>query len=252
MSSIVSQGPCPRCASSDAYTEYDDGGTHCFSCGLHTPGNAYKKLLGGATVTQKKLKLSLCPPLPGDAARLLGWGIDGVFHVVDWLQRYGITHAEMDEYQFLYSPEKRYLIFPVYDPNGNLVMWQARYFGDNPSHPKYITRGVPADVLHILGRPSDSIVLVEDLLSAIKVSRVAAAMPLWGSHISANLIQRISLEYSSAILWLDYDKRVEAVEMAIGKAIPIKVVITKHDPKMYNDIEIQGFLRNSAQGAALT
>jgi twinkle protein len=32
---VVSQGPCPDCDSSDAYTIYDDGHTHCFSCGAH-------------------------------------------------------------------------------------------------------------------------------------------------------------------------------------------------------------------------
>lgn len=36
-SSVVSQGPCPApdCGSSDAFTLYDDGHAHCFSCGHH-------------------------------------------------------------------------------------------------------------------------------------------------------------------------------------------------------------------------
>lgn len=34
-SSLVSKGPCPDCPSSDACATYDDGHTHCFSCG-HT------------------------------------------------------------------------------------------------------------------------------------------------------------------------------------------------------------------------
>lgn len=34
MSSYV-QGPCPKCNSSDAYTEYEDGHSHCYSCGYH-------------------------------------------------------------------------------------------------------------------------------------------------------------------------------------------------------------------------
>lgn len=29
---VVSQGPCPHCTSSDAYTTYDDGGAYCYSC----------------------------------------------------------------------------------------------------------------------------------------------------------------------------------------------------------------------------
>lgn len=33
-STALSQGPCPHCPSSDAYTVYDDGHAHCFSCGV--------------------------------------------------------------------------------------------------------------------------------------------------------------------------------------------------------------------------
>lgn len=31
-SKVISQGPCPHCNSSDAYTEYDDGHAYCYSC----------------------------------------------------------------------------------------------------------------------------------------------------------------------------------------------------------------------------
>lgn len=36
---VVSQGPCPSCTSSDAYTLYSDSGSYCFSCGYHTKGD---------------------------------------------------------------------------------------------------------------------------------------------------------------------------------------------------------------------
>ena len=29
------QGPCPKCTSSDAFTEYENGTKHCFACGHH-------------------------------------------------------------------------------------------------------------------------------------------------------------------------------------------------------------------------
>jgi len=258
MTELVSQGACPYCTSSDAYAEYADGGHHCYSCGAHKPGSAYAKLLGGATVHPKETKLGRCPPLPEDAMRLLGRCVDGVSNVVGWLQRYGITYAEMDRHDFLFSPEKQYLIFPVYNIFGSLLMWQARYFGSNPKHPKYITRGVK-DVLHIVGKPDRSfltpdhyvetkprledgtIVLVEDLLSAIKVGRVCSAMPLWGSHLSVNTAHRLSLQFKKAVLWLDYDKRQEAVKIALERSmvLPVHVVITQHDPKTYTEEEIR-------------
>jgi twinkle protein len=35
MGIVVSQGACPECSSSDAFTVYDDDSAHCFSCGHH-------------------------------------------------------------------------------------------------------------------------------------------------------------------------------------------------------------------------
>lgn len=39
-SELVSKGPCSDCGSSDACATYDDGHTHCFSCGATHGGNA--------------------------------------------------------------------------------------------------------------------------------------------------------------------------------------------------------------------
>ena len=36
---VISQGPCPNCTSSDAWTLYSDGGGYCFSCGHYTKGD---------------------------------------------------------------------------------------------------------------------------------------------------------------------------------------------------------------------
>lgn len=41
-SKVVSQGPCPYCPSSDAYTTYDDGHKHCFSCDKTDQGKPYE------------------------------------------------------------------------------------------------------------------------------------------------------------------------------------------------------------------
>ena len=38
-STLVSKGPCPDCGSSDACATYDDGHTHCFSCGETRQGD---------------------------------------------------------------------------------------------------------------------------------------------------------------------------------------------------------------------
>ncbi len=53
MASAVSQGPCPHCSSSDAYTLYDDGHNHCFSCGKQD-GNGGRS--GGAALPELVFK----------------------------------------------------------------------------------------------------------------------------------------------------------------------------------------------------
>lgn len=51
--------PCPKCGSSDAFSEYDDGGTHCFACGHHTGSRPVpdQEPQQEATVPKKRLPL---------------------------------------------------------------------------------------------------------------------------------------------------------------------------------------------------
>ena len=37
---VISQGPCPSCPSSDAYTTYSDSHCFCFSCGHYEKGDS--------------------------------------------------------------------------------------------------------------------------------------------------------------------------------------------------------------------
>lgn len=237
---IVSQGPCPypECThSSNGYTEYDDGGFHCFSCGKHGNGSQYHALLHPKTEVKTK-----GIELPEDTKIT-----NKMLKALPWLRKYGMTDAEIDDNCMLWSEQKQYLIFPVFDETKKILMWQARYFGDNPKHPKYITRGFKDDVMHILGKgKSDFLVLTEDLISAIKVSRQFTAMPVWGSCLSNNMGKRLSKMYENVYLWLDYDKRNESVKQSIKHSLylTIKPIITTLDPKCYDDLEIKQYLND--------
>ncbi|MDX9757148.1 MAG: hypothetical protein RBT52_06580 [Sulfurimonas sp.] len=127
-------------------------------------------------------------------------------------------------------------------------MWQGRNFGENK--PKYITKGAK-NVLHILGRESsqvpDSIILTEDLISAIKVSRVTPSMPLWGSFVSLEDAKRLSERFAKAILWLDKDKAQEAFKQAQKLSYLFKggvsCIRTERDPKEYSTQQLQEYLK---------
>ena len=244
MARVVAQGRCPspRCGSSDAYTEYDDGGYHCFSCGLHGAGNVYKKLAKALAQSKVPLEDSVCPPMPLDSDTELP------ARVLQWIKKYGLTDAEIDENEMLYSPSESLLIFPVRDYKGKLLMWQGRNFSNKLRVPKYITRR-PKDsvVMHIIGEQKGKmIVLTEDLISAIKVGRQCSTMPLWGSHISSSIAKILSTHFESAVIWLDCDKRDYAIRAAMQHCLffPIVPLITSLDPKEYSDDEIQEILND--------
>ncbi len=246
------QGGCQFCGSHDAMTTYPDGGYHCYSCGRHSSGNPYKNILGKKTPRKE----GGCEPLPEDTVSL--FDAHKQYHAVfnpgygaeNWVHKYGITDAEIDENNFCFSQSESLLIFPVYGNSyHDLIMWQGRYFGENKKHPKYLTKGKPDDCSHIITplAPRDGslgeysrILLTEDLISAIKIGRQAHAMPLWGSHISNNVAMRLSRLYGSTRLWLDYDKRESSIKQCMKNSCTLKVtpIITSLDPKEYSDFEI--------------
>lgn len=155
-----------------------------------------------------------------------------------------MTKEEIYALSPLYSFSKDLLIFPIYDMDKNLLMWQGRYFGESQDHPKWLTYGAK-DVLHILGPDSDRIVCVEDLISAAKVSSVTTVMPLFGSNIGLGLATRLSKRFKWLTVWLDMDKAKESLKTRLklsGLFENISCVVTPLDPKEYNHDQIKEFL----------
>ena len=94
--------------------------------------------------------------------------------------------------------------------------------------------------------PTDKIVIVEDIISAIKVGRQEQALAL----MSTSITQRMKLvlsKYGMFYIWLDMDN-----DQVINNAIKLlktlgifgttKLLYTPNDPKEYDDTTIAGFL----------
>lgn len=228
---VVEQTNCPKCPSSDAYTIYEDGHCKCYSCGY---------FLSGSRVIKQNIikeKNDVCLPLDCNT--------DLPASTLLWLNKFNITLKEARDNKFKWSPSKELLIFPVYGHDSTLLFWQGRYFGKDKKS-KYISRGKSQDLLHIINPSiSEEIILVEDLLSAIKIGRQNAAIPIWGSHISINTFKRLFLQFKSVGVWLDSDKMKEAVKYAsIGSQLgSTRVLYTQLDPKCYSDEQIQEILK---------
>lgn len=216
---------CPKCAENgrdkhgDNLGVYSDNHSYCYSCGWGSAGSTANKLRNMAHRATKEI-----PALPEDITNKLGR------EAYDWLLQY---FEPKDFPKCLYSSSERKLYFMF--ENG---AYQYRYFGDNKDHPKWVGYGITENLIHITGVGSTSLVLVEDIISAMKVGHISPTLCLFGSNISLKRLAILKLlGYNEVIIWLDWDKKEYAIEAA-GRAQSIglqaRVIHTKLDPKDYN------------------
>jgi hypothetical protein len=258
-SGFVKHEPCPKCHIDGkrlTFARYDDGHAWCFFC-KHGEGGEHSFVKRKENFMEKPDDGSPAPvpQLPSDCTLILP------IVARNWLDSYGIKEEDIRKHKMVWSDEGTYvkdlkvprvLIFPVYDPFGNLLMWQARCFptpGDTTKYPKYITKGFKQDVHHIMSpsdpSPVEELVIVEDFISALKVSKLATAMPLWGSSINAKQISQLCNRFKFLIIWLDKDKIKDAIKAQkrasqfFDEAV---VIYTEKDPKDYAHQEILDIL----------
>ena len=212
--------PCPRCRengndkSGDNLHRYPNGSAFCFSCRYMEKPTSWKPLEPKAVV-----------PPPDDLTNLFPKENQ------DWLSQYLKPH-EIGDF-FRYSPS---LSRHVYRTEG---YWEARSV--NPSvKPKVLSHGSKPFILHGEGDP---IVVVEDVVSAIKVSRVCTALPLFGSNFPGNWMVRLAkLHPAHVVIWLDNDKIFESREYSakLRQLIPKCYSLNTHkDPKCYDEEDIK-------------
>lgn len=158
-----------------------------------------------------------------------------------WLLKYGLTEDEIKRYGICWSDRYKRIILPVYHED-KLVAYQARSVNEQP---KYLTIHNGDRQPFITNLSSNICVLVEDIVSAIKVGRVSCGIALLGSYVSVKLINWMQNK-DRIYIWLDYDKKVDALKYAVrfsqllGK--PVKPIITKLDPKCYSTEQISNYI----------
>jgi hypothetical protein len=229
MSKFLRHLPCPKCRSKDNLGEYDDH-FYCFGCqyyktkqDLESLRSRLKEKRPSNVVTTSVLHTT--EELPQVAMK--------------WLLSYGITLNEIVKYNFQWCTD-----------NGTLILlntgsyWQGRSF--KSYGPKYLSHGPKP--LTVYGK-SATIILTEDILSAIKVSRnqLVCSAPLLGSSLASNFEEELVNNYQTVYVWLDRDKAKNAIKIknrlkSLG--LESKAIITNLDPKEYNNKEIEQWLKN--------
>jgi hypothetical protein len=267
VSNFLHHTSCDNCGSSDANGVFDDGHTYCWSCNKATYDNSNRNLEEVAALLQTKPAVR-DNSLPEDFTYTIPKEPYG------WLKQYSLTNEEIINNKLGWSASRQLLIFPYYgeiddnnaqtvgttnkqDKEGTkeatILFWQGRYFPQRK--PKSFSCGNINDNI-IINRCSGSslvnsrgcLVVVEDPVSAIKVSRVADTLPLFGSHLSLQKAIRISKFYEHVVLWLDNDKTKDMINMQQRYKYLFKkidIISTENDPKLYNTQEIKELLNGT-------
>lgn len=172
-----------------------------------------------------------------------------------WLYKSDIRDKMILDYGIGYSKDMHRVIIPVYDEYGSLLMWQGRGLLDTQT--KYFNaRGSGKSgyffkswIKHDDVEPHtmDSVVVVEDALSVIKVGKVAQAVAGLGTSLSQKQLTYLS-NFDKVYLWYDDDKGGLNGSTKSLRSLSLVTdctrIRTDRDPKSYSYYEIQGILKN--------
>jgi len=211
--------PCPKCGSKDNLADYTDH-QFCFGCQYYhkkTDLNSLRERLRTKKIINTAYGIPLVDKIPQEA--------------MQWLLKYDIRQEEIDKYGIKWSPLEILVLIMTKS------YWQGRNFGFG--NQKYKSNGIKP-----LTKYGDGvIILVEDVLSAIKIARVdgLSGVPLLGSSLSREHESKL-LNKEKVYIWLDRDKAKNAVRIKnrlreLG--LTSKAIITSDDPKVYTANQIK-------------
>lgn len=228
----------------------------CSASGYHRPSGAkYKEAQGSNSLGYNGNSTSGKPQhygsrrvsVPASAtSRIAEWNIRGR----EWIRKYALTQQELDDNGIRFDTNSNWMYIPV--RNGSSVIgYIRRCFSTSYNGPKYITNlsGEPRHICFSTGHPNTGgLCIVEDIISAIKCSRVVDSLALVGTYLSPATINAIKCKYNSFIVFLDDDNRqVRMRQLRIARQLELygNVRIIKgigRDPKQLSTSELTSLL----------
>lgn len=174
----MSRSLCPKCYSSDGLAVYEDG-SYCFAC-----NNTINKYNFGYASTKKENKLGV--PIN------LGHKIPEEY--VAWMVKYNIKPSEA-----YWDGSRKRLCFPSMDG-------KAAWLRSLTEAPKWLLAGSKYS-LFMYGVKTKNLCLVEDVVSAIKVSSIMQTIALGGTNLKDSILSTIVRGYYKKIyIFLDGDE----------------------------------------------
>lgn len=236
MAKFLRHEACPACGSRDNLGRYSDGSAFCFGC-HYTERSDKSPFVGERDGPIERESGGV--RFPDDATR----NLDGAGH--RFLAKYELSGYAVIRAGIRWSPGWEQILFPLYDNDGQLCCVQARNF--NPkraSKAKYYNVGDKSQSCTYYGE-TDTVVLVEDCVSAIKIGMVETGFPLLGTSITKERLVWLAKKFKRIIVWLDADKWREG--RSISDAIKLlgietKTLLTEKDPKEHDLETIKALL----------
>lgn len=243
---LVRQEQCPICRrlgndnGANNLAVYSDGHTWCFAGhGLVSSPSVLSRFRN--TVSSEDNTESTQIVLPGDC------DVAYPQKALEWVGQYELTKNDLLANKALWSESLKRLIFPVFG-DGNIIAWQGRYFGEEKKV-KWYGKGNLKDTFNILGnKSSNKLILVEDIISAIKVSRFTSAMPLYGSSVGVERFKRLYKiidRKTQVVIWLDPDMKQKSItehRRGVLCGIDTRIIYSDKDPKEHKYEEIKNIL----------
>lgn len=176
-------------------------------------------------------------------------------NVQDWFVENGLTNQDLLDYDVTWSESRKAVVFPYYTMKGQLFAYQERTFNGDPR--KWLTFGNIGS--HVLTYSPDDdptpdlCVVVEDIVSAIRVGHVATVMPLFGTALDEKHTAYLLDFYRRVIFWLDADAVPKAMlhsrkfSTLGGPLHDAYVLKTEGDPKSYSQQQIVEFINTTLE-----
>jgi hypothetical protein len=221
---------CEACGSSDGKAIYSDGGSFCFSCRRSNKSKEYTPVEALEEET-----LTLPPGLTQE------FGIEAV----EWFKRYDLDVNDMLKHGLMWHEKRKQLVFPFYNKE-KLACYQARNFSPTAKSKSY-TKGSFNSIYPVYEGTIDTLVLVEDPTSAIKVHKYTglSTMPCLGSGISKDRLAHLAKSYKTILVWLDSNMLHSAMKIASQLTMlgcTSKPIFTMKDPKECSIVQIRWLL----------
>lgn len=227
----MSRFKCNECGALRGCAEYPDG-TYCHSCSAKEFN--VKLVSWGSEVLQTS---TIDPEQPRS---------DWPQEAIQYLRNFYIKDEQIKFHDIYYSKLQRRIMFPNNSAYPTCA-W-GRSLTDKTKWLKYGDRN--ALYIPYRTRKTEELILVEDVISAIRVSRFKDTLCLCGTALK-NTMYSLTLQYKSIIIWLDGDiagvRGAEKIKRELKLYKNIRIITTKQDPKMFTDKQIEEILRYLTQ-----